>query len=187
MPSHVKSSETKEHRKALHEDLKETSSYDSLMKLRTIEECIWDAELTRVKLSKSIGFVLENQKNSIRTIRQVGQAKDDLKRVQGYVKIEKDRLESAIKQYDKLRKSLEARRAEVAKAAEHKKNTERHLVDARVKLGECTEMLKQTVEGITGQQRRIISELQKIYPIEAVRQCLGGFQISITDIHYTAT
>lgn len=168
MPIHVKSSEAPENRLKIHEEMKKTSSYDSLMRLRTLEECIWDAELTRVKLSKNIEVILDRERESIQSTRKVGQARDDLQTVQGFLKTEKQRLESAIKQRDRLRESLEARRLEVAKASQHRKSTEKHLIDARVKLAECKETLKSTIEGITGQQRRIITELQKIYPIEPV-------------------
>ncbi|RPB25845.1 hypothetical protein L211DRAFT_821722 [Terfezia boudieri ATCC MYA-4762] len=168
IPIHVKSSEAPKHEPKIHEELKETSSYESLMKLRTLEECIWDAELTRVKLSKSIEAILNREKNSIHSARKVGQARDDLQTVHGYLKTERQRLESAVENRDRLRESLEARRLEVAKASEHRKSTEKHLVDARLKLAECKEMLKLTVEGISGQQRRIITELQKIYAIEPI-------------------
>lgn len=168
MPTHVKSSEAPKHGPKIHEEMKDTSSYDSLMKLRTLEECISDAELTRVKLSKNIETVLDREKESTHSTRKVGQGRDDLQTVCGYLRIEQQRLESAIENRDRLRESLEARRLEVAKASELRKSTEKHLVDARVKLAECKETLKSTVEGISGQQRRIITELQKIYAIEPV-------------------
>lgn len=168
MPIHANSSKPSQIRTKVHEELKDTSSYDSLMKLRTLEECIWDAELTSEKVSNNIELVLDKEKEATYTARKVGQASDDLQRAQGYLQIEQQRLESAMTQRDKLRRSLEARRIEVAKASDHKTSTEKHLVDARVKLAECKETLKATVEGITGQQRRIITELQNIYPIEPV-------------------
>ncbi|KAF8460481.1 UV radiation resistance protein and autophagy-related subunit 14-domain-containing protein [Kalaharituber pfeilii] len=151
-----------------HEELKDTSSYDSLMKLKTLEECIWDAEFTREKLSRNIENTLNREKDTIHTVRRVGQAKDDLHRIKAYLSLEKERLEVAIKQRDRLRKSLSARKLEVEKASEQRKNTERYLVEARIKLAECREMLKTADEGITGQQRRIITELQQIYPIESI-------------------
>lgn len=138
------------------------------MKLKNLEECIWDAELTREKISHNIDTIVEREKDPIKVIRRVGQTQDDLNRAQNYLAIEKQRFETAINQRDRLKQSLEARQVEVKKATENRKNTEKHLVDARVKLAGDKEMLNTTREGIAGQQRRIITELQNIYPIEPV-------------------
>lgn len=154
--------------RAMPEDLKDTSSYDSLMRLKTLEDCIWDAEATRKKVSKIIETILEREQDSINAVRKVGQASDDLKRTQGYLSMENYLLGSAVKKRDKLRQSLEARRIEVAKASEHMRSTEKHLVEAKVKLAESKELLKRTNEGIMGQQRRILTELQTIYSIDPV-------------------
>ena len=181
MPIHVKPSEVPKHEGKIHEEMKDTSSYDSLMKLRTLEECIWDAELTRVKLSKNIETILDREKESTHSARKVGQARDDLQTVHGYLETESKRLESVLKKRNRLRESLEARRLEVSKASEHRKSTESHLVDARVKLAECEETLKSTVEGISGQQRRVITELQKIYAIEPVSSRKSGQVIEVTN------
>ena len=154
--------------RTMREDLKDTSSYDSLMRMKTLEDCIWDAEATGGKVSKVIETILEREQDSINTVRKVGQASDDLKRTQDYLSMENYLLGSAVKKRDKLRQSLEVRRVEVAKASEHMRSTEKHLVEARVKLAESKELLKCTKEGIVGQQRRILTELQTIYPIDPV-------------------
>jgi len=138
------------------------------MKLKNLEECIWDAQITRDKLSRSIETILEREKPHIDAIRLVGKAKDDLQRAQTYLLMEKSRFENIVRQRDQLQESLDARKDAVARGIEQRKNTEKHLVEAKIKLVECKEMLKSTAEGITGQQRRVITELQKIYPIEPV-------------------
>ncbi|KAI5811113.1 UV radiation resistance protein and autophagy-related subunit 14-domain-containing protein [Peziza echinospora] len=160
-----------------HEELKDTSSYDSLMKLKNLEECIWDAQITRDKLSRSIETILEREKPNIDAIRLVGKAKDDLQRAQTYLSLEKSRFENVVRQRDQLQESLDARKDAVAKGIEQRKNTEKHLVEAKIKLVECKEMLKSTAEGITGQQRRVITELQKIYPIEPIPEKTLAFTI----------
>lgn len=164
--------------RTMHEDLKDTSSYDTLMRLKTLEDCIWDAEATREQISKIIETILEREQDSINTVRKVGQASDDLKRTQGYLSMEAYLLGSVVKKRDKLRQSLETRRAEVAKASEHMRSTEKHLIEAKLKLAESKELLKCTKEGIFGQQRRILTELQAIYPIEPVGAIFFFFTVT---------
>lgn len=148
--------------------LQETSSYDSILKLKTLEECIWDAQITRNRLAKEINDILAQQKDSFMKIRVIGKAREDCNTVQAFLIAEKKRVEILKKKREKLWTSLAARREAMEHGREYQRSGEKHLEEARPKLAECQTTLASTLQAIAGQQRRIVTDLQAIYPVEPV-------------------
>lgn len=147
------------------------------MKLNNLEDCIQDAKRTAAKVSFQINTVLERESAALSTIKQTAQAAAGQNAVQKALAAENKRLESATRQRDNLRKSLESRREAMALGRESLKTGEKYLAEATVKLERCLKDLEETKRGLEGQKRRIVEDLQQIYPVEPIPDQSLGFTI----------
>ena len=138
------------------------------MKLNNLEDCIKDAEQTSVKVSNQINAILERESGSMMPLREVSQARESRKTLQGYLVLEKKHLNAAVKKREALRQSLRMRREAMATGREAQKTGENYLKEAAVGLERCRKDLGETKKGIEAQRRRIVEDLQTVYPVEPV-------------------
>lgn len=147
------------------------------MKINNLEDCIQDAKNTAAKVSFQINMVLERESAAISATKQTAQKIERRNAVQKALSAEKKRLEIAIRQRDNLKSSLESRRKAMALGRESQRTGEKYLAEATVKLERCFKDLDETKRGLEGQKRRIIEDLQQIYPVEPVPVQSLGFTI----------
>ncbi|KAG0127108.1 hypothetical protein HOY82DRAFT_580749 [Tuber indicum] len=145
-----------------------TASYDAIMKLNNLEDCIQDAEQTSAKVSDQINAILERESSSMSLLREASQARESRKTLQGYLALEKKRLNAAIRKRESLRQSLRVRREAMAAGREAQRTGENYLREAAVGLERCKKDLGETKKGIETQRRRIVEDLQTVYPVEPV-------------------
>lgn len=142
------------------------------MKLNNLEDCIEDAQQTTAKVRTQICHVLERESGPLSILKQTAQAAERRNAVRKALGAEKKRLEAAVLKRDNLKKSLESRRETMASGRESQKTGEKYLEEATIKLERCRKDLEQTKKGLEGQKRRIVEDLQQIYPVEPV--CFSG-------------
>lgn len=147
------------------------------MKLSNLEDCIQDAEHTAAKVSSQIDAVLERESAGLSAMKQIAQATERRNAVRKALAAEKKRLESSIRHRENLKVSLESRKEAMALGREAQKTGEKYLDEATVKLERCRTDLEETKKGMEGQKRRIVEDLQKIYPVEPVPDQSLGFTI----------
>lgn len=145
-----------------------TSSYDALMRLSTLDDCIQDALATRDRLADEIETILKKNEESISVVEQVPEAEESLRTAEHAVAVEKRRLEASRKKRDELRASIASRKEAIRKGREAQAKAERDVSEAREKLEKFKETIHHTEDEVTGQRRRICEELQRIYPIEPI-------------------
>ncbi|OCL04285.1 UV radiation resistance-associated gene protein [Glonium stellatum] len=145
-----------------------TSSYDALMRLSTLDDCIQDALATRDRLAEEIETILKKNEESISIIERVPEAQESLRTVEHAVAVEKRRLEVSRKKRDELKASIASRREAIRKGRETQVKAEKDVFEAREQLEKRKEIIHHTEDEITGQRRRICEELQRIYPIEPI-------------------
>jgi len=138
------------------------------MKLNNLEDCIKDAEETSVKVSNQINAILERESGSMTPLRELSQARESRKTLQGYLASERKRLNAAIKKREALQQSLRMRREAMATGREAQKTGENYLKEAAIGLERCRKDLGETKKGIGVQRRRIVEDLQTVYPVEPV-------------------
>jgi len=138
------------------------------MKLNNLEDCIKDAEQTSAKVSSQINAILERESGSMTPLREVSQAQESRKTLRGYLASEKKRLSTAVKKREALQQSLRMRREAMAAGREAQKTGENYLKEAAVGLERCRKDLGETRKGIEAQRRRIVEDLQTVYPVESV-------------------
>ena len=145
-----------------------TSSYDALMKLANLDDCIQDALATREKLEGQINELIEKNQGSVRLMNRVSQAQERLSDVKRAVAAERNRLRQSTKRRDDLLASLKARREAMAQGRENIADMQGYLSDARTIKQSSEDLLRKTNDDSAGQIRRICEDLSAIYPVEPV-------------------
>ncbi|PWY66070.1 hypothetical protein BO70DRAFT_390682 [Aspergillus heteromorphus CBS 117.55] len=145
-----------------------TSSYDALMRLANLDECIQDALTTRDKLESQISSILEKNQRALRTTSDASRARDKLARTRQAVATERKQLRTASRRKDELLASIQARRDAMARGRSSQARTRSHLPDAQGKLAVSVRLLHQTTDEAKGQIRRISEDLLAVYPIEPI-------------------
>jgi hypothetical protein len=145
-----------------------TSSYDALMRLANLDECIQDALITREKLEAQINSILERNQKALAVISEASRARDKLALTKQAVMSERKQLRTTFKHKEELIASLRARRETMAHGRQTQERARSHLPDAQEKLRSSTKLLEKDTEELKGQIRRISEDLLAMYPIEPI-------------------
>ncbi|KAL2838802.1 UV radiation resistance protein and autophagy-related subunit 14-domain-containing protein [Aspergillus pseudoustus] len=155
-----------------------TSSYDALMRLANLDECIQDALITRERLELQINSILDKNQYAVRTASDASRAQDKLALTKNAVSAERKQLRIATKRKEELIASIKARKEAMESGTRTREKVSSHLPDARVKLGSSMKLLDQNTEETKGQIRRISEDLNEIYPIEPIADKPLAFTIA---------
>ncbi|KAL4988694.1 UV radiation resistance protein and autophagy-related subunit 14-domain-containing protein [Aspergillus falconensis] len=155
-----------------------TSSYDALMRLANLDECIHDALITRERLESQINSILEKNQDAVQTTSEASRAKEKLNVTRNAVLGQRKQLRLAIKRKEELIASIKARKAAMEHGTRSREAVRSHLPDARTKLGSSIKLLDHNTEETKGQIRRISEDILNIYPIEPIRDKPLAFTIA---------
>lgn len=155
-----------------------TSSYDALMRLANLDECIQDALATRERLETQIGDILKKNERALATVSSAANAQDRLTSVKQAVSTERKQLRASAKRKEDLIGSIKARKEAMEQGRLAQEKARSHLPDAQEKLVSSELLLKQTSEETRGQIRRIAEDLMMIYPIDPVPEKTLAFTIA---------
>jgi hypothetical protein len=145
-----------------------TSSYDALMRLSTLDVCIHDALATRHGLEEQINKLLEENKAGIGAVEGVNAAEDAVEDAVHALKREKKLLDATRRRRDQLKASLHQRQKLMDEDRAAQRRLQEAMNAAHSDLQTSGEALKQNVDDIHGQRRRVCEDLQKIFPVEPV-------------------
>ena len=145
-----------------------TSSFDALMRLSNLDECIQDALDTREKLEARINTLIDEHRDSIQSPRQVAWAEEAVHQRQRSSAIERKQLRQDQRSSDDLRKSLESRRTAMHAARENQTQILRGLDEAEHTLQSQRARDNKIQISCAGQIRRVCEDLLKIFPIEPI-------------------
>ena len=146
-----------------------TSSYDALMRLANLDDCIQDALITRGQLEAQINRLLNQQKDSIKTMNQKVQAQEKAAAVERAVNSEKKHRRLLSKKREELLQSLELRRDVMASGLDAQLASHPRVDEVKKKIKEFGLDTEGGAEAHDGQIRRICEELTLIYPIEPIK------------------
>ncbi|KAI9793086.1 MAG: hypothetical protein M1816_000984 [Peltula sp. TS41687] len=147
---------------------KQASSYDALMRLSSLDECIQDALRTREKLASRINTILAEHKEHRDLTNQVSETKGSLASLGRYVAAEKKQLKLSQRTRTSQVENLKARREAISAGHLAHQRAREYLDGASVKLKACKLLIHKCSEEIQGQRRRICDDLTRIYPIEPI-------------------
>ncbi|KAL1965678.1 hypothetical protein VTN77DRAFT_5178 [Rasamsonia byssochlamydoides] len=153
---------------SLRGDVQTTSSYDALMRLANLDDCIQDALATRDRLEAQINAILEKNQRDLETISQAGQAQEKISLTRRAIAAEKKQLRGSIKRKEELISSINARKNAMAEGRESQDKARSHLPDAQLTMASRVSLLEKNIEESKGQIRRICEDLLAIYPIEPI-------------------
>jgi hypothetical protein len=145
-----------------------TSSYDALMRLANLDECIQDALATREKLETQIGDILKGNEGALETESNAVQAEDRLSSINQAVLAERRQIRASTKRKEELVASIKARKEAMEQGRLTQEKARSHLPDAQEKLVSSEKLLHQNSEDTKGQISRIAEDLSSIYPIEPI-------------------
>ncbi|KAE8356699.1 UV radiation resistance protein and autophagy-related subunit 14-domain-containing protein [Aspergillus coremiiformis] len=145
-----------------------TSSYDALMRLANLDECIQDALITRERLEAQISSILERNQKALTITSEVSQVRDKVALTKQAVVSERKQLRMTSKRKEELIASLRARRDAMARGRLTQERARSHLPDAQEKLRSSVKLLNKDADDSKGQIRRISEDLLAIYPIEPI-------------------
>lgn len=143
-----------------------SSSYDALMKLSTLDDCIQDALVTRDRIADEIESILETNRDAFSTVEQVPEAEENLRTVQVAVTAEQRRVLAMCRRRDELKASIQSRREKMQAGREKGALIASELPTRKELCKETEEAIESTEDGIAGQRRRICEDLLVIYPID---------------------
>ena len=147
---------------------RETSSFDALMKLKDLAECIEDAERTRTQVTQQIEAIITENESKNDVVSGAVQKRASANAVQ-------DALEKTQRQMQKLREeagarryTLKSRREAIQSQSNAQKRTEPRLSSSLDSLNERKLQQAELRSAISGHIRRIAQDFLDIYPIEPI-------------------
>ncbi|KAJ5800072.1 uncharacterized protein N7518_002140 [Penicillium psychrosexuale] len=155
-----------------------SSSYDALMRLANLDECVQDALATREKLEAQISSILQQNERSLNVASDAAAAQEKLALTKQYVAMERKRVRTAVRRKEELIASIKARKEAMEQGRSTQEKTRGHLPEAQERLVSSEQLLEQNGEDTKGQIRRIAEDLLTIYPIEPIPDELLAFTIA---------
>jgi UV radiation resistance-associated gene protein len=154
-----------------------TSSYDALMRLANLDDCVQDALHTRAKLEAQINELLTDNQESISTVREVAVQQNRCEKAEEAVNTETRRLAAATRKCSERQDRLAQRKEDMRKAREYMiEGTENMSTETEI-VQQIEVQLQSTNEEMQGQRRRICEDLSRIYPIEPIPNKALAFTI----------
>ncbi|KAG9193966.1 hypothetical protein G6011_04001 [Alternaria panax] len=145
-----------------------SSSYDALLRLSTLDDCIQDALTTRDRIADEIEGILASNKEDISTVESVAETEDSLRTVEAAVTAEKRRVIATRRKRDDLQANIAYRRENMSAGLQQQATAVASLPEQRAKIQETKDLIAQATEDITGQRRRVCEDLLRIFPIDPI-------------------
>ena len=145
-----------------------TSSFDALMRLANLDECIQDALGTRTKLESQINSLIKQQQSGLEMPVQHARAEDSRSQTEKTCISQRKQIQAATIARDRLKRSIATRKAKITEALGAKDESSTSLVHAADGLEDRQAQAMQARESSSGQLRRVCEDLLRIFPIEAI-------------------
>ncbi len=156
--------------KPLTQGVRSTSSFDALLRLSNLGDCIQDALSTQGKLTAEINEILDKHREAHETINSALQSQESLVLTNRSLAAARKQLKYTQTRCSDLRASLQARRSAMTSGRLSQDKAESHLAAAQANISSKRSLLQTTKMEIGSQIRRICEDLLSIYPIEPIPQ-----------------
>lgn len=159
-----------------------TSSYDALMQLANLDDCIQDALLTRQKMEQSIASLLAKHQAQLDSTKCNIEAQEAATLANQFVTTERKNIRQLSKRREDLRKTLQLRKKAIASSKQTRSSADIQAHNYSTDISELQEVLKITHDLSTGQIRRIAETLLSIFPIEPLKSSQKSLLFTIRNI-----
>ena len=155
----------------------QTSSYDSLMRLATLDECINEALETRTKLTAEINNLITSDKDRFSPEANEATGGYFLQKMQRAVELEQRHVAAAKARLRKLQETLQSRRDSILRGRQLPGEFRKKVAQSAEKAYANKGAQQHLEEQINGQRRRICEDLLLIFPIEPIPKQALAFTI----------
>jgi hypothetical protein len=142
-----------------------TSTFDALMRLSNLDDCIQDALSVREKLSSQITTLIQDQHSTTSLPTSADAATSSLESTNRALTTARHTLQAAQKRRSALQASLAARRAAIISGTLTQEKATSHLLSAPSSLASRSPSLEATKTATRTQIRRIATDLLHVYPL----------------------
>lgn len=154
-----------------------TSSFDALLRLSKLDDSIQDALATRNKIAADLEALLEQNKSAVIDRDRVAEGKDRLKTIEYAKKTVSKQLDKARYQIAEKRTALAKRRDLMSTDLVERKEKDSEMQEGRANMPAVRASLEQHRKDVQNQRRRICEDLQKVYPIQPIKNKALAFTI----------
>ncbi|KAF3307508.1 hypothetical protein TWF173_002936 [Orbilia oligospora] len=144
----------------------ESCSFDAILKLKNLEECIYDAMETQAHVEQQMDSIASSKAEYLSHVRALDEENLELKDARKIVSRERKRLEALRKHRDSLKQSISGRKAAIDAGIENRAVAKLHLQNAKQLLHQRAVEAGNTVTAMATRKKVILDYLTKIYPIE---------------------
>lgn len=145
-----------------------SSTYDSLMRLSALDECIQDALKTRDQLTEDINLIYTRHGDFFSKTNRKPEAFEAVKLAKDAITMQHRRLQKTVKKRSDMKAQIQLRRSIIQKGRKTQEVQKSNLDNARQHLLDRKIELERLQDSINGQRRRVCFDLARIYPIDPV-------------------
>ena len=146
-----------------------TSSYDALMQLANVDDCVQDALATRANLEEQINALLSRNKERLKVLDKNRQAQEAVDAIRRATSSEQRNVRLLTRKRDDILTSLRLRRAAIQPSRAIQGKNESTVQDLQKSIRATETLSRQTLDESSGQLRRVCEELALMYPIEPIK------------------
>lgn len=146
-----------------------TSSYNSLMQLANIDDCVQDALATRAKMERQINDLLSRNKERLDAVDKNRRVQEAVNAIHQATTSEQRQLRQLRKRRDDILASLKVRREVIHSGRDVQTKNESGILDLQKAIQETETRLRETSTESSGQVRRVCEDLTVIYPVEPLK------------------
>jgi len=146
-----------------------TSSYNSLMQLANVDDCIQDALATRTKLEEQISALISRNSEGLEMLDRKRKAQEALNAVSSAVSSEQRQLRLLSRRRDEILASIQLRKDAIESGRTTQSKKQDLARSLQIALHETQIQSRQALDRSSAQVRRVCEDLEMIYPLEPVK------------------
>lgn len=148
--------------------VRSTASFNTLMRLATLDDCVQDALKIRERIAFQIDDILKTHYDARSALDAAENAAQRLIEAQTLLGLQRAKFERALTEKSELQGSLDARRRALSESRRAKKEAEQYKEQLIAERDRSQAALAKCGDESAGQRRRMFEDLSAIYPIEPV-------------------
>ncbi|GES94096.1 UV radiation resistance protein [Rhizophagus clarus] len=169
--------QSKQYRAPSPQMAKRSYTYDALMRLNNIDNCLVDMQRSRDDVISNIGQILEREKSKLVLKREKSSRLLHLSRCQDEITDQSKALEEDRRRIITLRESIRSRRTALEEAKERYQTGNEYLEESQKILERDRKSLFLTTSKLCTCQKELVADLLNIFPIEPTHTETFSFKI----------
>ncbi|CAI2179646.1 2858_t:CDS:10 [Funneliformis geosporum] len=168
---------SKQNRAPSPQEAKRSYTYDDILRLNSIENCLIDMQRSRDDIMSNIGQILEKEKSKLVLQREKSSSSLRLSRYYAEIVDKSKALEEDRRRITSLRENIRSRRVALEEAKKRYQTGNGYLEESQKILERDRESLSSTTSKLCVRQRELVADLLTIYPIDPIDAKTFSFKI----------